>query len=62
MTNLVLTRSRLQSIIIADNIKITVIGVQGGQVRMAFEAPREIIILREEIYYRAIRGVVVHGS
>lgn len=47
---LVLTRKRDQSIIIAEQIKITVLDVRGEQVRLGIEAPQELAVLREEIY------------
>jgi carbon storage regulator len=47
---LVLTRYIDESIIINDNIKITVIDIQGKQVRLGIEAPIDIDVHREEIY------------
>ena len=49
---LVLTRNMNQSIIIGDNIVITVLGVRGNQVRFGIDAPKEISVHREEIYNR----------
>lgn len=49
---LVLTRNAGQSVIVGDNIKITVITTQGGQVRLGIEAPKEMAVDREEIYLR----------
>ncbi len=51
---LVLTRKPKQQIMIGDNIVINVVEVQGDNVRIAIEAPREIKIYRGEIY-RAIQ-------
>ena len=51
---LVLTRKPKQQIMIGDNIIINVVEVQGENVRIAIEAPREIKIYRGEIY-RAIQ-------
>lgn len=51
---LVLTRKTDESIIIGDNIKITVVDIRGDQVKIGIEAPREISVHREEIY-REIR-------
>ena len=49
---LILTRRIGESVIIADNIKVTTLGVKGSQVRLGFEAPDDIEIHREEIYLR----------
>jgi carbon storage regulator len=46
---LILTRSQNQSIIIDDDIKITVISDRHGQVKLGIEAPEDIEIWREEI-------------
>ena len=51
---LVLTRKPKQQIMIGDNIVINVVEVQGENVRIAIDAPREIKIYRGEIY-RAIQ-------
>lgn len=47
---LVLTRKVDQSIIIGDNIKLTVVEIRGDQVKIGIEAPREIPVHREEVY------------
>lgn len=47
---LVLTRKRDESIIIGDNIIITVIGIRGDKVRLGIEAPKEVSIHRKEVY------------
>ncbi|MDX2467935.1 MAG: carbon storage regulator CsrA [Acidimicrobiia bacterium] len=47
---LVLTRRPGESIVIGENIVITVIEIKGGQVRIGIDAPREIDVYREEIY------------
>ena len=46
---LILTRRPNESIIIDDDIKIRILGVRGTQVRIGFEAPEEVIIVREEL-------------
>ena len=51
---LVLTRKPRQQIMIGDNIVVNVVEVQGENVRIAIEAPRDIKIYRGEIY-RAIQ-------
>ncbi len=47
---LVLTRRPGESIVIGENIVITVIEIKGGQVRIGIDAPREVDVYREEIY------------
>lgn len=47
---LVLTRKRDESIIIGDDIKITVVEVRGDQVKLGVDAPRTISVHREEVY------------
>ena len=52
---LVLSRRMGETLVIADNIRLTVLGVSGGQVRLGIEAPREISVHREEIYERILK-------
>jgi carbon storage regulator len=47
---LVLSRHRDESIIIADNIVVTVVDVRGDKVRLGIEAPSEIPIHRQEVF------------
>jgi carbon storage regulator len=49
---LILTRKIGQTIKIGDDVDITVLGVQGKQVRIGIDAPREVSVHREEIYKR----------
>lgn len=49
---LVLTREIGASIVIADNIVVTVLGVKGSQIRVGIDAPKEIEVHRTEIYER----------
>jgi carbon storage regulator len=49
---LVLSRTLGKSIIINDNVEITVLEVQGSSVRLGINAPKEVSIHREEIYLR----------
>lgn len=49
---LVLTRKIGETIIIADNIVITVLSANGGQIKIGVTAPKEISVHREEIYKR----------
>lgn len=47
---LVITRKKNESILIGDNIEITVVKVEDGSVRLAISAPKDIKILRRELY------------
>lgn len=49
---LILTRRISESIIVGDDVKITVLGVKGNQVRLGIDAPKELPVHREEIYER----------
>ncbi len=49
---LVLSRRLDESLIIADDIKITVLGISGNQVRIGIAAPKDVSVHREEIYLR----------
>lgn len=49
---LILTRRVAESIHVGDSIRVTVLDVQDGQVRLGINAPKEIPVHREEIYYR----------
>ncbi|HMS24919.1 MAG TPA: carbon storage regulator CsrA [Acidimicrobiia bacterium] len=47
---LVLTRRANQSIIIGDDVVVTVLEVRGDQVRIGITAPRDVTVHREEVY------------
>jgi len=47
---LVLSRKKNESIVIRDDIVITVVEVRGDKVRLGIEAPREVAVHRREIY------------
>ncbi len=49
---LILTRKLGESITIADNIKVTVLGIYGRQVRLGIDAPLKVVVHREEVYVR----------
>jgi carbon storage regulator len=47
---LVLSRQRDESIIIGDNIVITIVDIRGDKVRLGINAPKDIPVHREEVY------------
>jgi carbon storage regulator len=53
---LILTRRVGETVVIGDDIIITVLGMKGGQVRLGVKAPREISVHREEILERIRSG------
>lgn len=49
---LILTRRISETLMIGDNVAVTVLGVKGNQVRIGIEAPKDVAVHREEIYDR----------
>lgn len=49
---LILTRKIGESLLIGDDVEITVLSIRGSQVKLGVKAPKEISVHREEIYQR----------
>lgn len=63
---LILTRKQGESIVIGDDVRVTVLDITGNQIRLGIAAPREISVHREEIHNKiqadsAIRNQRVSG-
>ena len=49
---LILTRRQNETLMIGENITVTVLGVKGTQVRLGINAPKDVAVHREEIFER----------
>lgn len=58
---LVLSRQSDETIIIGDNIRVTIVEVRGDKVRIGIDAPRDVTVHRQEIY-DAIRREAEPGT
>lgn len=52
---LILTRRVGETLMVGDNVTVTVLGVKGNQVRIGVNAPKDVSVHREEIYQRIQR-------
>jgi carbon storage regulator len=51
---LILTRRAGQSLYVGDNIRITVLGIQGKQVKIGLDLPEDMTVYRDEVYQRVM--------
>lgn len=49
---LILTRRVTESLMIGNDITVTILGIKGNQVRVGIQAPRELPVHREEVFHR----------
>ena len=59
---LILTRRVGETVMIGDDVTITVLGVKGNQVRVGINAPKSVAVHREEIYERIKREHAAEGA
>ena len=52
---LVLSRRRDQTLVIGDNVEVTVLEIKGGQVRLGINAPKAVAVHRGEIHAKVIK-------
>ena len=51
---LILTRRPGESLYLGDNIRITILGMQGKQVKIGLDVPVDMVVYREEVYRRVM--------
>ncbi|MFN3881468.1 MAG: carbon storage regulator CsrA [Nitrincola lacisaponensis] len=52
---LILTRRINETLVIDNDIRVTILGVKGNQIRIGIDAPNDVEVHREEIWYRIQR-------
>lgn len=49
---LIVTRRKSEAIMIGDDIEVKILGIEGNQIKIGIDAPKETLVYREEIYKR----------
>lgn len=52
---LILTRKVNETLMVGDDVSVTVLGIKGGQIRIGINAPRDIGVHRQEVYEKILR-------
>lgn len=52
---LILTRRVGETLMVGDDVTVTIVGLKGNQIRIGINAPKDVIVHREEIYERIRR-------
>ncbi|MCA9153852.1 MAG: carbon storage regulator CsrA [Planctomycetales bacterium] len=58
---LVLSRKENQSVVIGDTVEVKVVAIQGNRVRLAFNAPPEVAVQRQEVRERILAEEAGHS-
>lgn len=53
---LVVTRKQGEAVLLGEDIEVVVVGIEGNQVRLGFQAPASVVIHRKELYERIQRA------
>ncbi len=53
---LVLTRRLGETLVIGDNVRITVLGINGNQIKVGIDAPKDVSVDREEVRLRKLNA------
>ena len=51
---LILARNIGEALIIGDDVKVTILGVKGNQIKIGVDAPKNVTVHREEVYERVL--------
>jgi carbon storage regulator CsrA len=52
---LILTRKVNETLMVGDEVSVTVLGIKGGQIRIGINAPRKIAVHRQEVYEKILQ-------